>query len=86
MFLKIKKSISISLNLTGKIIPRLIFEKLLSKHVFGAIVVPRCTFAVQSVFYIMAAVENCFLKLSEELEWRNNDIQNQDFWNFQIFE
>ena len=30
--------------------------------------------SVQSVSHNLAGVKNCFLKLSEELEWRNNDI------------
>ena len=42
--------------------------------------------SVQSVLHNLAGVETCFLKLSEEPERRNNDIQNQDFWNFQISE
>ena len=29
---------------------------------------------VQSVLHNLAGVKSCFLKLSEELEWRNNDI------------
>ena len=42
--------------------------------------------SLQSVLHNLAGVKSCFLKLSEEIEWRNNDIQNQDFWNFQISE
>ena len=41
---------------------------------------------LQSVLHNLAGVETYFLKLSEEPEWRNNDIQNQDLWNFQISE
>ena len=29
---------------------------------------------VQSVLHNLAGVKSCFLKLSQELEWRNNDI------------
>ena len=51
----------------------LLFEKsLLQKLVF----------AVQSVLHYLAGVESCFLKLSEEPKWRNNNIQNQYFLNF----